>query len=240
MFPPAHICRSSLDTRTRKVSNMEFDLGENIFLYARTFRRKRLIHVRQYNRTKNGRKHPTKTGISMTPNHFESLVFRLQEINDAYEHVSKTEGEYRMLHIGGGLHLSMSYGVNCVELVRFNMVDNGDLVVSKCCISLPISVWKSLGEHASTLSENEKKHGSLSNEPTSGVPDCASSKNLPYVETPTAPRKKMRRQKLTMSSNESTAEEPDVATTRKQSDAVDIMSPETEKKRRKLCFSAEV
>jgi len=218
--PRQHLQIIFRHTRTQKVSNMAFDLGENIFLYARTFRGKRLIHVRQYNRTKNGRKYPTKTGISMTPDHFESFVSRLQEINGAYEHVTKTEGEYRNLHFMGGLHVSMRHGINSVDMVRFNMADNDDIAVSKFCITLPISVWKSLGEHAITLNENEQKLLAMSsNEPTTGEPpECTTPQKQEDIvlKTSRAPQKK-----------------------RCKTDVEDRTPRAPQEKRRKLCFRAE-
>jgi len=129
-----------------------------------------MIHVRQYNHDKNGRKYPTRQGISMTPAHFASLVARLQELSEAYEHVSKTEGECRSVHIVGGLHVTMCYGLDCVNMCHFNGTDN--IIAAKNCITLPISAWKSLVKYSIDLHDNEQKLlEAPATEPTPGEPD---------------------------------------------------------------------
>jgi len=133
---------------------MEFDLGSDIYLSSRTYNDSRVVDVRKYER--NGdKKFPTKKGICMWPIRFAALVMNLGEIDEAYEYVSKTEGEYRTVHISGCLYASVSHSYRCVNLRYYFKSMTGNVLPSKYGIALPIPVWKKLMVHAPELRDQD-------------------------------------------------------------------------------------
>jgi len=135
---------------------MEFDLGEGMWLSASTFNGKHMVHVRKYSfNFRNGLKYPTKKGITMSPKRFASLVANLQDIDDAYDFVSKVKGEYRTIHIGGTLFASVSSGFEFINLRHFYKAPDGTVMPSQYGISLSIPVWRALVVFSVALKEDD-------------------------------------------------------------------------------------
>jgi len=135
---------------------MEFDLGEGMWLSASTFNGKHMVHVRKYIcNYRNGLKYPTKKGITMSPNRFASLVVNLQEIDDAYDFVSKMKGEYRTIHIGGTLFATVNSGFAYINLRHFYKAPDGTVLPSQYGIPLSIPVWRALTVFSVILKEDD-------------------------------------------------------------------------------------
>jgi Transcriptional Coactivator p15 (PC4) len=133
---------------------MEYHLGDNVYLSAKYHNGVKVVHVRKYD--VNGEKrYPTKTGICLSHIRFSSLMWQLDEIDEAYKYVSGMENEWLTVHIGGPLYASVSSGFKCVNFKYFFRASNNKILPSKQGITLTIPIWENLMKFAAELRDND-------------------------------------------------------------------------------------
>jgi hypothetical protein len=120
---------------------MEFKLEGDVYLVLSEFDNKKVVHIRKYaTKTDGSGKYLTKIGICLSPKRFVSLITNFEQIGDAYEYVSKTEGEWRTVHIGGELYASVL----------------SDYIPGQPGIALTLPTWRKLKLHAVELREADE------------------------------------------------------------------------------------
>jgi hypothetical protein len=137
---------------------MEFKLEGDVYLVLSEFDNKKVVHIRKYaTKTDGSGKYPTKIGICLSPKRFVSLITNFEQIGDAYEYVSKTEGEWRTVHIGGELYASVSSDYKCINLRHFfRSPDTNKAIPGQPGIALTLPTWRKLKLHAVELREADE------------------------------------------------------------------------------------
>jgi hypothetical protein len=138
-------------------SCVSFELGNNWCLTAGFYEGRRIIHIRLFDVDKDGKKFPTKTGVSMNAVRFAAFVYKLDAIDSAYKYVAEMgAGDMgvvttRVVHIGARLYASVTGGYKCVHLRYFFKTPDDKVLPSRNGITLTIPVWQNLRIFAKEL-----------------------------------------------------------------------------------------
>lgn len=125
-----------------------FPLNFNRFVVVNRFNGQIYVHVRQYkDDISSGKSYPTKIGVSLNPSRFAILMMNSDEISQALDNIRKPEPtcvNYKR-HLGGGIYLSVTTGVECVDIRRYFVPDGQkEELPTRNGISLKCSEWRKL------------------------------------------------------------------------------------------------
>jgi hypothetical protein len=134
--------------------DISYCLGSGYYLTSNNFNGNRVVNIRYY-REENGRTFPTKKGVCLTPMRFAALVDFLDDADKAYEFVSTRQGEWRTVHVGGQLFISVTNGYGCINVRYFYKADDGKVLPTKQGVSLALPVWRELKKWAVELKERD-------------------------------------------------------------------------------------
>lgn len=136
---------------------MEFKLGNDVYLVVSLFNDETVVHIRKYDLKKDGiGKYPTKIGVCLTPKRFVSLITNFDDIDNMYKYVSRTDGEWRTIHIGGELYASVTNDYKCINLRHFYRSENNKALPGRQGIALTLPMWSKLKKHALELREADE------------------------------------------------------------------------------------
>ena len=94
----------------------------------------------------------------MSPARYASLIYNLDEIQKAYDHVNgptAVNGENRVVHIGGPLYASMTAEYKCVNLRNYFCTPTGQVVPTHWGVALTIPMWLELKRAGPELRESD-------------------------------------------------------------------------------------
>ena len=113
-------------TRRRMDVRRKIHLKDEWYLVVFVFNEEKRLYIGKYDDSYNPRNKysPTKFSVMLTIHRFQTLIAEMTEIDLMIDYVKSRPGEFRTIHLGGGVYASATHGYNCLNIRNFYKVCN--------------------------------------------------------------------------------------------------------------------
>lgn len=128
-------------------------IGNNRFLTASIYRDELFVHIREYDNG-HGQSYPTRKGVSFTKPRWANFVRQINEIDRSVELLKTNQPVDYRHHLGGKYHVSVSKGMQCVNIRRYFRPKNSTKEIpTRSGIALRLDEWEALTNQIEQLHE---------------------------------------------------------------------------------------
>jgi Transcriptional Coactivator p15 (PC4) len=147
------LCASTSKTNVASAKETKIQLGPGVFgriryLTAGEFDGEIKIHIREY-----VDRFPTKKGVTFSGVRWASLLYHMDNINEAVLKLNANEAVDYKQHIGKGLYVCVKTDYKCVNFRKFFLAPDGLERPSPFGIALRLPEWEALKESAHEIGE---------------------------------------------------------------------------------------
>jgi Transcriptional Coactivator p15 (PC4) len=147
------MCASTSATSEALVKETKIQLGPGMsgrirYLTAGEFDGEIKIHIREYDD-----RFPTKNGVTFSGVRWASLLYHMDNINEAVQKLNVNEAVDYKQHIGKGLYVCVKSDYKCVNFRKFFLAPDGLEHPSSFGIALRLPEWETLKERAREIGE---------------------------------------------------------------------------------------
>lgn len=139
----------------RDTEYCKLHLGNELYVVAKDFRGKILVHIREYQKNSAGKTYPTKRGLAIDLEKWKKITdWHTDTIDNAIQDYKDGKPVDVMVHLGRNIYLSLKSGYSLIHVRRWFLPEDAENVMpTRAGITLTFEQWGKLKDCALFMQE---------------------------------------------------------------------------------------